>query len=269
VRKTFAAGQTVHLTEVEAAIRSTTGTLRINVQPANAQVSVVRAGGGPVQMPGGNTLDLDEGAYVVTARAQGFLERSEQVQVVSGQTAPVNLTLVREQRRPVLTVMGMEGWDSGAWVAEGQWFVRRGGGSVLYRATGRPGVYAFNIMVASGGSLLRGKAIEWVVDYADDRNHLLFRLDKNEFRRTQVVNGKRTELLKKPHGLSIGDYLMAVLQIEVAQGAITHRARNADQWMVLDVWSVPNRNFAQGRFGVVVSGRDEVRLSGFSFTPKE
>ncbi len=152
--------------------------------------------------------------------------------------------------------------------AEKEWFVRRGGGFVAYKASGA-GTYSFNIMFSAGGGLLRGKDLQWVADYTDDRNYVLFRLDKSEFRRIQSVNGKRTEMVKKPHGLNIGDYLMAAVQMEVTPGAIVNRARKGEQWVALDSWSQPGANFTQGRFAIRIEGRDEVRLSGFSFYPKE
>jgi hypothetical protein len=107
------------------------------------------------------------------------------------------------------------------------------------------------------------------MDYHDDRNYVLFHLDKNDFRRIQLINGKRTELVKKPHGLSMVDSLSATVQVEVAPGSIVNRVRNGDQWVVLDSWSAPERNFVQGRFGIVINGKDEVHLSNFSFTAKE
>jgi hypothetical protein len=124
-------------------------------------------------------------------------------------------------------------------------------------------------MLAAGGGVFRGKSLEWVLDYHDDRNYALFHMDKNDFRRIQVLNGRRTELVKKPHGVSMGDSLSATLQIEVAPGSITSRVRNGEQWVVLDSWTAPERNFSQGRFGIVVNGKDEVRLSNFSFLAKE
>ncbi len=268
VRKSFAAGQTVRLTPAEVAMRSSTGTLRFSVQPAGAQVTVTRAGGGPSQTPGGSTVELDEGSYTVTVRAPGYTERSEQVQVTGGQTVPVSISLAREQRKSSLAAIGMEGWGPGAWSAEKEWFVRRGGGFVAYKPSGA-GTYSFNIMFSAGGGLLRGKDLQWVADYRDERNYVLFRLDKSEFRRIQSVNGKRTEMVKKPHGLNIGDYLMAAVQMEVTQGAIVNRARKGEQWVVLDTWSQPGANFTQGRFAIRIEGRDEIRLSGFSFYPKE
>jgi len=269
VRKTFAAGQTVRLAEGEATLRSPSGTLRLNILPASAQVTVTRSGGSQQQV-GGNSVDLDEGSYTVTARASGYIERSERVQVVAGQTASVNLTLLREQqRRTTASTQGMEGWDASAWTAEGQWYVRRGGGSVLYKSTGSSGVYSCNLMLAAGGGVFRGKSLEWVVDFKDERNYVLFRLDKNDFRRIQRVNGKNTEMVKKPHGLNIGDALAATLQVEVTPGGIVNKVRNGDQWVTLDTWVAPDRNFTQGRFGIIVSGKDEVRMAGFSFAPRE
>jgi hypothetical protein len=34
-------------------------------------------------------------------------------------------------------------------------------------------------------------------------------------------------------------------------------------------WTPVGANFIQGRFGVHIEGRDEIRMSGFSFDPKE
>lgn len=268
VRKNFVAGQTIQLAEADTAIKAGTGSLRLNIQPAAATVMVSRPVGSQTPASPGSTLELEEGAYTVTARAPGYAERSERIQVAAGQTVTVSLSLVREQRRAT-AAGGMEGWGPGAWTTEGQWFVRRGGGSVLYKATGSAGAYAFNLMLAAGGGLLRGKSLEWVLDFRDDRNYVLFRLDKTEFRRSQVVNGKRSDLVKKPHGLSLDEYLLASLQVEVAPASIVNRVRKGDQWVVLDTWNAPDRNFTQGRFGIIVSGKDEVRMSGFSFVSKE
>jgi serine/threonine protein kinase len=269
VRSHFAAGQTVRLTDADLALRGGTGTLRLNIQPASAQVTVARSGASPSPANGAGTVDLEEGSYIVAARAPGYIEHSERVQVAAGQIASVSFALSREQRKPTVTALGMEGWDSTAWTAEGQWFIRRGGGSVLYKSNGSSGTYSFSLMLAAGGGVFRGKSLEWVLDYHDDRNYALFHMDKNDFRRIQVLNGRRTELVKKPHGVSMGDSLSATLQIEVAPGSITSRVRNGEQWVVLDSWTAPERNFSQGRFGIVVNGKDEVRLSNFSFLAKE
>jgi serine/threonine protein kinase/cytochrome c-type biogenesis protein CcmH/NrfG len=265
MRRTFVAGQTVALLDSDVTLLGGPGTLRLNLTPASAQATVTRAGH-PPQALSGQTTELDEGSYIVTASAPGYFERSERVQIVGGQTASLTLTLTRVPRGP--SAMGMEGWeDAAAWSPSEGWYVRRGGGFVLYRPTGRPGVYSLTLMAASGG-LLRGKNLEWVVGFRDPRNYTLFRLDKESFRRISCVNGRRTELLKQPHRLGLKD-VAVTLQIEVTPTTVVTRAQNQGQWIALDSWTAPDAHFVDGRFGLLVEGRDEVRLSGFKFTPKE
>jgi serine/threonine protein kinase len=256
VRKAFAVGQQVRLASGDVALRSTTGTLRVAVSPASAQVTVVRGSGPPQPVIG-------EGSYTVTGRAPGYAARTEHVQVTGGQTASLDLTLERE--RAAMASHGMEDWENPkAWSAGGEWFVHRGAGFILYKPMPGTGSYVFNILVT------RGKNIEWVIDYRNDRNYVLFRIDKENFRRIICVNGRKTEMMKKRHDLNMKDYLMASVQIELTPEAVIHRVQKNGQWVVLDNWVVPDRKAAEGRFGVSVpGGRDEVRISGFGFYPKE
>lgn len=269
IRRAFAAGQSVQLAESEVALRGTVGTLRLTVSPAGAQVTLTRAGEAQPRTLSGASVELEEGSYTLLARAPGHLDRTERVQIVAGQAAALNLTLSREQQRaaPVVT-RGMEGFeDPKAWTREDNWYTRRGGGFVLYGASPGRGTFAFNIMLASGGSILRAKRLEWVVDFRDDRNHLLFQLDKDSFHRIQVVNGRKTEF-KKPHGLLMQDYLMATLRIDVTPTEVVHRVRKGEVWVALDSYTVPGQSPTAGKFGLLIQGKDEVRLSDFTFYPK-
>ena len=261
-RRNFAVGQEVRLAAADVALRSTTGTLRVAVSPASAQVTVVRGSGQPQPVIGG-AIELDEGSYTVTGRAPGYAARTEHVQVTGGQTASLELTLARERAAKVSH--GMEGWENPkAWSTDGEWFVHKGGGFILYKPMPDAGSYVFNILVT------RGKNIEWVVDYRNDRNYVLFQLDKENFRRILCVNGRKREAIRKPHGLDMKDYLMASVQIELTPDAVIHRVQKNGHWAVLDTWVVPDRKAAEGRFGVSVpGGKDEVRISGFGFYPKE
>ncbi len=268
VKKTFAAGQTVTIAESEVALRGGSGTLRLSVTPANAQITVARAGRPPQSVPAG-TVELEEGAYTVTARAAGYGERSEHVQIAGGQTATVSLVLLKDAAsKQQAAATGMEAWeDAAGWTQNEGWFVRRGGGFVLYKSGGRAGVFEITLMAASGG-LLRGKNLEWVAAFTDARNYVLFRLERDNFRRIFCENGKRTEMVKKPHGLKLKDMVVS-LHIQLAPSAIQVQANDQGRWVTLDDWSAPGRNFAAGRFGLLIEGRDEVRVSNFKFTPKE
>jgi serine/threonine protein kinase/cytochrome c-type biogenesis protein CcmH/NrfG len=265
IRRTFTAGQTVSVSDNEVALRGGNGTLRVSVSPANATVTVGRDGRAPQPLTG-NTMELEEGTYTVAARAPGYTEHSQQVQVTGGQVATVTLTLAKEQRKVV--AMGMEGWEQpDAWKQEEGWWVRHGGGYVLYGAADKPGTYEFTLMAASGG-LLRGKNLQWFAGYTDSKNYVLFRMDKDNLHRYECVNGKRSELYKKSHGLKFKD-MVATIRVEVAPGLVVTRVLRDNHWVVLDSWSAPSHNFAEGRFGILVEGNDEVRLSGFQFIPRE
>jgi serine/threonine-protein kinase len=265
VRRTFHAGDVVSLDNGDLALHGGNGTLKLTVSPASATASATRTGHAP-QTVGAGAVELDEGSYAITVRAPGYNERTEHVQVVGGQTVSLNVVLAREQRRAVAG--GMEGWESSAWTRDGGWYVHRGAARLLYRAPGKPGTYQFTTALTAGGGLLRGKNLEWVAAYNDERNYILYRLDKEALRCFNVVDGKRMELPRKVHGLKLTD-LIATVQLEVTAGTLTLRLRKGEQWTTVDSLSLRDRDFAAGRFGILVEGKDEVRLSGFSFYPKE
>lgn len=267
LKKAFTAGDTVELSPSEVGMHATTGTIRVTATPTSAQIIVVSANGKAVPLSA-NAAEVDEGAYTVTVRAPGYVEQRQRVQIAGGQMVPVNIALVREQQKARVVAAGMEGWE-GPWTQDANWFVRRGGGLVLYKGPSKPGTYALNIMLAAGGGLLRGKALEWVVGYADPKNYVTFRLERDGFRRITHVNGKRTEGPKKTHGLDLKDTFLAGVQIEVTPDVIVHRFRKGEGWVVVDTLSAPGSNFTSGKFGIQVQGNDEVRISGFGFYPKE
>ncbi len=198
----------------------------------------------------------------------GYLDRSQQVQVTGGQTITVTLALAREQHKPQPVTMGMEGWEQpDAWQPEEGGWVRRGGGLVLYRPVGKPGTYEFTLTTASHG-LLHGKVLQWFAGYADSKNYILFRMDKDALHRIQVANGKRNDLFKEGIGLKSKE-IEATIRVEVGPGLIVTRLSQNNQWAVLDSWSAPDINFAERRFGVLIEGKDEVHLSAFKFTSRE
>ena len=93
-------------------------------------------------------------------------------------------------------------------------------------------------------------------------------MDKDSFHRIQVVNGKRNELYKVNHSQGSKE-LVATLRVDLGPGLVVTRLLDNNKWVVLDSWSAPDINFAESRFGVLIEGKDEVRLSGFKFTPRE
>jgi hypothetical protein len=262
----FPVGTTVELHGPEVSLRPTFGTLRLTVSTPGARVTLSRAGENQRNINPG-AIELDEGSYTVVARAPGYLERSERVQIAAGQTVPLELALTREPppRPPSVKIGGMEGWENPQnWTQQGEWFERQGRILVLHRDTPQGGTFAFTIMLASGGWLR--KRLEWVVDFRDAQNHVLFQLDKDSLQRTQFISGRKTGIEKR-HGLALKDPIAVTVELEVTPTSITHRVRKGGEWVELDRLSVPGQNFTVGKFGINIEGRDVVRLRDFSFRP--
>ena len=261
IQKDFAPGEAVRLTASDLAMDAVPGTLRLRVTPANAQITIKSAKEAPRPVTG-TTLTLAEGSYTLTARAPNYTERSVNVDVTPGGTHNLELALTR-QTPQASAKSGMADWENAAaWTSEDKWFVRTGGELQFFRVTPTSGVFTFTAV------LRRGRRLQWILRYTDQANYLLFQADKKTFYRRQVVNGKNTELAKKPLGLEQSANLEVTLQIEVTPASIVHRVRKGNEWVELDAWQDPGGNFANGKFGLLINGRDQVALSDFSHQAK-
>ncbi len=256
-QRDFQPGEEARLSGGEVVLESGTGILKIDVTPAGAQVTI-RSGKEAARPVSGNALMLPEGSYTLTARAPGYLERSVTVEVAGGATRNVELALSRERAKPAPR-RGMADWEQPAdWAQDGTAFTRTGGEFVCFRPTPTAGVFSFT------AQLKRGRRLQWFLRYTDPQNYLLFQIDKKTFYRRQVAGGKSTELPRKPLGLPQGNSIAATVQIEVSPGAIVHKVRVGNDWVTLDSWQDPNGNFATGKFGFLINGKDQVTLSDFS-----
>jgi hypothetical protein len=112
---------------------------------------------------------------------------------------------------------------------------------------------------------LKGKRLEWVVGYRDPKNYYLFQIDDKNFIRSEVVNGKRTELAKVPHASDRKKYIG--ISITISPKAITHSIARDQQWQVIDDWE-STEALAHGKFGFNVPGKDEIALGDFKLTPQ-
>jgi hypothetical protein len=262
IQKQFRAGETVLLAGSELGLERLPGTLRLNVAPADSHLSIRYPNESQTRPIHEQVLSLPEGSYTVSASAPGFTGRSATVQVMAGESVTADVRLTREKAGRVASqTLGMADWEEpAAWVREGQYFARKGGNVVLFRATPVSGVLTF--MVAP----LKGKRLQWVLNYVDQKNYALFQIDKKNFYRKDVVNGKTFDLSKIPHNL--GDEGPYNFQIDIAAGALVHRAQSGGRSVVLDNWAQPARNFTYGKFGFLIQGNDKIGLANFGFTPR-
>jgi hypothetical protein len=150
----------------------------------------------------------------------------------------------------------MSKWDDpGSWKHEGDAFTRKGGDFVLYGVPAS-GTFVFSAM------LTKGHLLQWVLNYSDPKNYVLFQMDDNNFYRTVIRNGEKTDEIIVPDK---GDKKsFRTLQIRVSPTELVHQIKHGDHWTVVDRWTQPRTNLSLGKFGFYIPGNDQVALSSFA-----
>ena len=263
IRSAFRAGSSVVIGGAEAALDRSTGTLLIRVTPANATIMYARTGEQP-QPAGGPTAELEEGSYTVSASAPGFAEVSQSIQIAAGKTETLTLRLPAQNASP--TAMTMDAWANGGWKRQDGWYARKGGEFVVFPVTPAYGSFAFTALRRT--RVLANNRIQWLVNYVDPRNHMLFELDKKNFYRTVVKNGKRRELPKINVQAAPGGNLQYTVRIDVSATRIDHFIQDGNKWVPLDALPLAEDSPSSGGFGFYLPGTDELLVSGFTFTRK-
>ncbi len=246
-KKHFDAGGTISLAAADAALEAAPSELKITFTPANATVVIVK--GDLLKMvSSGVPLNLAPGTYTLTARTAERFTRSSTLEVVAGQSKTLNLSLAPN---------GMSKWDDpAAWKQEGDSFIHKGGDFVLYGVVPASGTFSFSAM------LTKGHFLQWVVNYTDARNYVLFQMDDNNFYRTVIRNGEKTDQIIVPD--KSDKKSLRTLQIRVSPAEVVHQIKHGDRWTVLDRWTQPGANLSLGKFGFYMPGNDQVALSSFA-----
>jgi eukaryotic-like serine/threonine-protein kinase len=249
IQKHFAAGPNVALAGSDAVLQAGTGELRITFSPPEAVVNLGKPGEPPVKVISGSPLTLAPGTYTLTARIADSVTRSSTVEVVAGQSKGFDLPLAPS---------GMSKWDDPAgWKPDKNGFVHKGGDFVLYGASPASGTFAFSVM------LQKGHRLQWVANYVDPNNYVLFQIDENNFYRTVMHNGQKSDEFRVPHKSDKKSFRF--MQIRVTASEIVNQAKEGDAWVVLDKFSIPGANLASGKLGFYIPGNDQVALASFSF----
>jgi len=263
----FEAGKT---TTVDRSKLTAPGTLKIEVSPAVAgvQVHMQAEGDAKEQAVSGNEISVPEGNYRVTGSAPQYADASVNVHVTAGAVTSATLTMKRLEA-PVQpkqqAVFSMEDWVKATagtpslskWEHEDNVWVKRGGEFVVAPFNPTPGTLIFTAL------LMKGKHLEWVVDYKDDRNYVLFQIEERSLVRTEYVNGRKGEPVRKPMSTSAASYV--TIMIKVSATSIVHSVRVQNNWEVVDDWARPGGGL-QGKLGFYVHGKDQIRVSQFTFT---
>ena len=249
-KKHFVVGGTISLAAADAAMEAAAGELKITFAPADATVAIVK--GDLLKMvSSGVPLSLAPGTYTLTARTAERFTRSSTLEVIAGQSKTVSLSLAPN---------GMSKWDDpGAWKQEGDSFIRKGGDFVLYGVVPVTGTFGFSAMPT------KGHVLQWVLNYSDPKNYVLFQMDDKNFYRTVIHNGeKRDEIIVPDKG---DKKSFRTFQIRVSPTEIVHQVKQGNSWTVLDRWTQPGANLSLGKFGFYLPGSDQVALSSFAHYP--
>jgi serine/threonine protein kinase len=248
VRKHFVDGTPVTLAGADTALEAAPGGLKISFTPTDAQVTLTKAGEPPVKISNGASISLPTGTYILAARTSDTFVRTSTVELTAGQSRNIDLALAPN---------GMSKWDDpSGWKEENGASVRKGGDYVLYGVSPTSGTFMFSAM------LTKGHRLQWVVNYTDPNNYDLFQIDDNNFYRTDVRNGQKTNDAKIPTKGEKKSY--RTFQIHVSPTEIVHQIRQGDAWVVLDRWTLPGTNLSAGRFGFYLPGGDQMSLANFS-----
>ncbi|HLX45389.1 MAG TPA: PEGA domain-containing protein [Bryobacteraceae bacterium] len=270
LQRSFRTGQPVVIAGADAALASaapTNGTIKIARTPADATITYRRSDEQQTHELKGDQLEVPPGTYMVFTKAPGFADRVDRVQVTAGENRPLQLALNRIPAAAAPKPGDVTGFaEPDAWKKDGDVWVHKGGGFVPYKL-GPRGVYTFTVELVKGGGVFRGGRIRWCVQYVDAKNYLLYELDKKTFWAEVIEKGKKLERAKTQH--NVDSQKAFSIQIEVTPEHVVHKIKDASgQWVLLDSFAEPGRNFTSGPFGFFIQGNDEIGISEFSFVPK-
>jgi tetratricopeptide (TPR) repeat protein len=247
LKEHFIAGAAVSLAAADIALEAAPAELKITFAPPDAKVAISK-GDLPTAVSSGVPLALAAGTYTLTARTADGFTRFSTFSVIAGQSKTLDLSLVPN---------GMSKWDDpSAWKQQGDSFIRKGGDFVLYEVAPASGTFSFSAM------LTKGRLLQWVLNYTDSNNYVLCQLDENNFYRTVVRNGEKTERIIVPDK---GDKKsFRILRIRVSPTELVQQIKDGNSWTVLDRWTQPGLNLSLGKFGFYIPGDDQVALAGFA-----
>lgn len=260
-----------------------TASLSVHGAPAGAQVLIDDRLTGEGRQDGTFSVrDVPLGRHTVTIRKQGFNQRTFDLVFAAGGAQDVDGALSATPTTPaaapaaarteppvtapaparkqavVVTVALPDATRSLYWTRESGYAVRKGGGLLLIPKVTGPGSIIFT------ASVQKGKRLEWVMAYENEKNQILYQIDGDSLNRTVYRNGGKTSSsvplkLKRDDWFKVG--------IAVADEAIAVYAAPAGS-KLQPIDRVTGDHLARGGFGFVVPGHDQIALSDFQFAPK-
>lgn len=247
LKEHFVAGEATSIVSTDTALEALPAELKVTFVPADAKVAIVKDGP-PVNVRSGVPLTLAPGSYTLSARTTEGFTFSSTVELIAGQSKTLDLSF---------PTSGVLKWDDPSnWRRERDFFSGKGGNFVLYKVVPASGTFVFSAMPA------KGHPLQWVLNYTDPKNYVLFEIDDDNFYRTVIRNGEKTEQIKIPDKRNKRSPRTVLIRVSPTE--VVHQVRHDDGWAVLDHWTQPGANLTQGKFGFYVLGDGQVALSSFT-----
>ncbi len=93
IKRHFVVGSAVSLTAADVALDAAPGELKITFTPADAQLTLAKAGETSLKVSSGSAMNLAAGSYTLTAKTADNFSRTSTVEVVAGQSRNFDLSL--------------------------------------------------------------------------------------------------------------------------------------------------------------------------------
>jgi tetratricopeptide (TPR) repeat protein len=280
------ATQDVNLTDEQGTISvadlklDTGGAVTLQLDPANSTVIVYNAKGKKVPVAGTH-FNLSEGLYHFIARANGYVDRGEAAKVTAEGSTTVNLklsplavasatvatatsatassTTATSTTASSATASPIDGWEAADWTADASnhTLTHHSTDFGLYAARPSRGKYIFAGPIGRGFLLGKPK-VEWVANYRDANNYLLFSLDRSGLELFTVSNGKKTA---NGNRITFPTLTKYQIMLQIFPGHITTSLSDGLVWKQLSDWSRLPENVDAGKFGF----KGPVTLTSFSY----
>ncbi len=225
------------------------GAITLKVTPSNARVTYRRAGENQaVDLPNDQEHWLPPGDYVIRAEADKYDPGQDTVTISPGKVSPVVLALTPTGGTPPPPPKPSTVFENGAsWTAPDplSWWLHDAKGYSFLRRN--EGTFTFTLLRETKGLLKeKVKKIEFVANYKDEGNKILYTLDAHHLNRKTISDGHTDDKADVPVGAGSTYKII----IEITPGSIV--IKNGNQ--VLDTVKYTG---APGKVGFV----DEVALT--------
>ncbi len=223
------------------------GTVMLKTNPSTAKVTYRRVGEAQIhEAASGQSLALKEGTYEFTARAEKYESNMQSVTVALGKQITLDFTLAAAQQHAATATRTLVDTvrDPRDWIIDGGWwkFPAAAYGWLRFNQ----GSFSFDFLKQSSHVLFVSKTrhVEWVIDYHDEGNRIVYAMDDHQLRRRVVSAGKAEPEVKVSHG--VDSPIIWKLEITISPDHVVISERGGK---VLDDYRRPKPEAPLGKFG--------------------